>query len=255
MGQWSLTLRSIRVADVCVNLVGDSTSWVKPSSVIVESQRERGRQTDRVPKKFIIASGKQGNCLPLFTDGLFNTAGFYMTTVWLLALGFATDKTLALSILTAVMGFHSSTLASGIITPLDIAPRSVTATFLKVSPPSNLSRHLFVKVSPPSNLSRHLFVKVSPPSNLSSHLFVKVSPLPTSVVIYLLKYHPLPTLVVVYLLKYHPLPTLVVIYLLKYHPLPTLVVVYLLKYHPVPTLVVIYLLKYHPLPTLVVVYL
>ena len=95
-----------------------------------------------------------------------------MTTVCLLALGFATDKTLALSILTAVMGFHSSTLASGVITPLDIAPRSVTATFLKVSP--LLSRHLFVKVSAPSNLSRHLFVKVSPPSNLSHHFFVTV---------------------------------------------------------------------------------
>ena len=55
MGQWSLMLRSgtltsvitsglfvyiwpIRVADVCVILVGDFTSWVKPSSVIVESQ-------------------------------------------------------------------------------------------------------------------------------------------------------------------------------------------------------------------------
>ena len=59
MGQWSLTLRSgtltsvitsglfvyiwsIRVADVCVILVGDFTSWVKPSSVIVESQEECG---------------------------------------------------------------------------------------------------------------------------------------------------------------------------------------------------------------------
>ena len=31
---------SIRVADVCVILVGDFTSWVKPSSVIVESQEE-----------------------------------------------------------------------------------------------------------------------------------------------------------------------------------------------------------------------
>ena len=57
MGQWSLMLRSgtltsvitsglfvyirsIRVADVCVILVGDFTSWVKPSSVIVESQEE-----------------------------------------------------------------------------------------------------------------------------------------------------------------------------------------------------------------------
>ena len=59
MGQWSLMLRSstltsvitsglfvyiwsIRVADVCVILVGDFTSWVKPSSVIVESQEECG---------------------------------------------------------------------------------------------------------------------------------------------------------------------------------------------------------------------
>ncbi len=33
---------SIRVADVCVILVGDFTSWVKPSSVIVESQEECG---------------------------------------------------------------------------------------------------------------------------------------------------------------------------------------------------------------------
>ena len=137
-------------------------------------ERERERETDRqsAKKKIIVACGKQGNCLPLFTDGLFNIAGFYMTTVCLLALGFATDKTLALSILTAVMGFHSSTLASGVITPLDIAPRSVTATFLKVSP--LLSRHLFVKVSAPSNFSRHLFVKVSPPSNLSHHFFVTV---------------------------------------------------------------------------------
>ena len=43
---------SIRVADICVILVGDFTSWVKPSSVIVESQEEcgfimRDRQTDR----------------------------------------------------------------------------------------------------------------------------------------------------------------------------------------------------------------
>ena len=59
MGQWSLMLRpgtltsvitsglfvyiwSIRVADVCVILVGDFTSCVKPSSVIVESQEECG---------------------------------------------------------------------------------------------------------------------------------------------------------------------------------------------------------------------
>ena len=59
MGQWSLMLRlgtltsvitsglfvyiwSIRVADVCVILVGDFTSWVKPSCVIVESQEECG---------------------------------------------------------------------------------------------------------------------------------------------------------------------------------------------------------------------
>ena len=33
---------SVRVADVCVILVGDFTSWVKPSSVIVESQEECG---------------------------------------------------------------------------------------------------------------------------------------------------------------------------------------------------------------------
>ena len=33
---------SIRVADVCVILAGDFTSWVKPSSVIVESQEECG---------------------------------------------------------------------------------------------------------------------------------------------------------------------------------------------------------------------
>ena len=33
---------SIRVADVCVILVGDFTSWVKPSSAIVESQEESG---------------------------------------------------------------------------------------------------------------------------------------------------------------------------------------------------------------------
>ena len=59
MGQWSLMFRSgtltsvitsglfvyiwsVRVADVCVILVGDFTSWVKPSSVIVESQEECG---------------------------------------------------------------------------------------------------------------------------------------------------------------------------------------------------------------------
>ena len=59
MGQWSLMLRSgtltsvitsglfvyiwsIRVTDVCVILVGDFTSSVKPSSVIVESQEECG---------------------------------------------------------------------------------------------------------------------------------------------------------------------------------------------------------------------
>ena len=59
MGQWSLMLRSgtltpvitsglivyiwsIRVADVCVILLGDFTSWVKPSSVIVESQEKCG---------------------------------------------------------------------------------------------------------------------------------------------------------------------------------------------------------------------
>ena len=59
MGQWSLMLRSgtltsvimsglfvyiwsIRVADICVVLVGDLTSWVNPSSVIVESQEECG---------------------------------------------------------------------------------------------------------------------------------------------------------------------------------------------------------------------
>ena len=33
---------SIRVADVCVILVGDFISWVKPSSVMVESQEECG---------------------------------------------------------------------------------------------------------------------------------------------------------------------------------------------------------------------
>ena len=33
---------SIRVADVCVILVGNSTSWVKPSSVIIESSEECG---------------------------------------------------------------------------------------------------------------------------------------------------------------------------------------------------------------------
>ena len=59
MGQWSLMLRSdtltsvnasglfvyiwsISVADVGVILVGDSISWVRPSSVIVESQEECG---------------------------------------------------------------------------------------------------------------------------------------------------------------------------------------------------------------------
>ena len=64
MGQWSLMLKSatltsvitsglfyiyiyiyiwsIRVADVCVILVGDFTSGFKPSSVIVESQEECG---------------------------------------------------------------------------------------------------------------------------------------------------------------------------------------------------------------------
>ena len=61
MGQWSLMLRSgtltsvitsglfvyiwsVRVADVCVILVVDFdfTSWVKPSSVIVELQEECG---------------------------------------------------------------------------------------------------------------------------------------------------------------------------------------------------------------------
>ena len=59
MGQWTLMFRSdtltsvitsglfvsiwsIRVADVCVILVGDFTSWVKSSSVIVESQEECG---------------------------------------------------------------------------------------------------------------------------------------------------------------------------------------------------------------------
>ena len=33
---------SIREADVCVILVGDFARWVKPSSVIVESQEECG---------------------------------------------------------------------------------------------------------------------------------------------------------------------------------------------------------------------
>ena len=61
MGQWSLMLRSdtltsvnasglfvyiyiwsISVADVGLILVGDSISWVRPSSVIVESQEECG---------------------------------------------------------------------------------------------------------------------------------------------------------------------------------------------------------------------
>ena len=59
MGQWSLMLRSdtltsvnasvlfvyiwsINVADVGVIHVGDSISWVRPSSVIVESQEECG---------------------------------------------------------------------------------------------------------------------------------------------------------------------------------------------------------------------
>ena len=59
MGQWSLMLRSdtltsvnaselfvyiwsISVADVGVIVVGDSVSWVRPSSVIVESQEECG---------------------------------------------------------------------------------------------------------------------------------------------------------------------------------------------------------------------
>ena len=32
----------VRVADVCVILVGDFTSWVMPGSVIVESQEECG---------------------------------------------------------------------------------------------------------------------------------------------------------------------------------------------------------------------
>ena len=59
MGQWSLMLRSdtltsvnasglfvsiwsISVADIGVILVDDSISWVRPSSVIVESQEECG---------------------------------------------------------------------------------------------------------------------------------------------------------------------------------------------------------------------
>ena len=59
MEQWSLMLRSgtltlvitsglfvyiwsTRIADVCAILVGDFTSRVKPSSVIVESQEECG---------------------------------------------------------------------------------------------------------------------------------------------------------------------------------------------------------------------
>ena len=37
-----INIWSVRVADVCVILVGDFTSWVKPSSVIVESQEECG---------------------------------------------------------------------------------------------------------------------------------------------------------------------------------------------------------------------
>ena len=39
-GLFVYILWSIRVADVCVILVGDFTGWVKPSSVIVESQEE-----------------------------------------------------------------------------------------------------------------------------------------------------------------------------------------------------------------------
>ena len=39
---WVVYIWSIRVADVCVILVGDFTSWVKSSSVIVESQEECG---------------------------------------------------------------------------------------------------------------------------------------------------------------------------------------------------------------------
>ena len=39
---WVVYIWSIRVAGVCVNLVGDFTSWVKPNSVIVESQEECG---------------------------------------------------------------------------------------------------------------------------------------------------------------------------------------------------------------------
>ena len=37
---------SVKVADVCVILVGDFTSWVKPSSV-AERERQRDRETHR----------------------------------------------------------------------------------------------------------------------------------------------------------------------------------------------------------------
>ena len=50
---------SIRVADVCVILVGDFTSWVKPSSVIVESQEECGfsKSILKTPSTIISAWG------------------------------------------------------------------------------------------------------------------------------------------------------------------------------------------------------
>ena len=70
MGQWSLILRSdtltsvnaswwfvyicsISVADVGVILVGDSISWVRPSSVIVDSQEESGfsKSISKFPNK------------------------------------------------------------------------------------------------------------------------------------------------------------------------------------------------------------
>ena len=55
---------SIRVADVCVVLVGDFTSWVKPSSVIVESQEECGfsKSTLKSPSTRISAWGLKYGC-------------------------------------------------------------------------------------------------------------------------------------------------------------------------------------------------
>ena len=50
---------SNRVADVCVILVGNFTSWVKPRSVIVESQEKGGFSLSilRSPSKRISARG------------------------------------------------------------------------------------------------------------------------------------------------------------------------------------------------------